>query len=62
MKISLNNNLINVSREGDTSIDRSLHGLTRSLIFNMVTGVSEGFKKDLELVGVGYRAQVSAEK
>src|SRR4029453_15544285 len=41
----------------DTPSNRSLHCLQRSLIANMVTGVSEGFSKDLEIVGVGYRAQ-----
>ena len=46
-----------VSRPTDRAEHRALHGLTRSLIANMVTGVSEGFSKDLEIVGVGYRAQ-----
>jgi large subunit ribosomal protein L6 len=45
-----------VRRPSDERRHRSLHGLTRTLIANMVTGVSEGFKKDLEIVGVGYRA------
>jgi large subunit ribosomal protein L6 len=45
---------ITVSREGDT---RALHGLTRSLVHNMVVGVSQGFSRELEIVGVGYRAQ-----
>lgn len=57
--------LISVSQEGDTVTltraddereSRSLHGLYRSLIANMVVGVTEGYKKDLEIVGVGYRA------
>ena len=56
---------ITVSREGDNLLvtrpdderqNRALHGLTRSLVANMVTGVSEGFSRDLEIVGVGYRA------
>jgi large subunit ribosomal protein L6 len=46
-----------VARVDDTRGNRSLHGLQRTLIANMVTGVSEGFSKDLEIVGVGYRAQ-----
>lgn len=46
-----------VSRPSDNKEHRSLHGLTRSLVSNMVTGVSEGFKKELEVNGVGYRAQ-----
>jgi large subunit ribosomal protein L6 len=56
---------ITVSRDGDTLLvtrpdderqNRALHGLTRSLVANMVTGVSDGFSRDLEIVGVGYRA------
>ena len=46
-----------VSRADDTRSNRSLHGLQRSLINNMVVGVSDGFVKELEIVGVGYRAQ-----
>ena len=45
-----------VTRPNDEQIERSLHGLTRTLIANMVTGVHEGFKKELEINGVGYRA------
>jgi large subunit ribosomal protein L6 len=45
-----------VDRTGDSRTERSRHGLVRSLIFNMVTGVSDGYTKALELVGVGYRA------
>ena len=48
---------LNVERVDDTRSNRSLHGLQRSLIANMVTGVSDGFAKELEIVGVGYRAQ-----
>ena len=46
-----------VGRDDDSRANRSLHGLQRTLIANMVTGVSEGFAKELEIVGVGYRAQ-----
>lgn len=60
--ISLNEGTLTVSRPSDNRIHRSLHGLTRSLIANMVEGVSKGFQKDLELVGVGYRAQSVGEK
>jgi large subunit ribosomal protein L6 len=49
-----------VSRADDTRQNRSLHGLTRSLVSNMVVGVSTGFSKDLEIVGVGYRAQAAS--
>lgn len=60
--ISLNEGTLTVSRPSDDRIHRSLHGLTRSLLANMVEGVSKGFQKDLELVGVGYRAQKVGEK
>ena len=45
-----------VERPDDDRLNRSLHGLTRSLVNNMVVGVTEGFRKDLDIVGVGYRA------
>jgi len=62
MAISLNEGTLTVSRSSDNQIHRSLHGLTRSLLANMVEGVSKGFQKNLELVGVGYRAQKVGEK
>lgn len=48
-----------VNRSSDQKFDRSLHGLYRSLIQNMVVGVTEGYKKELEIIGVGYRASIS---
>lgn len=51
-----------MTRPSDSKAHRSLHGLTRSLLANMVTGVSEGFEKTLEVNGVGYRAQKSGDK
>jgi large subunit ribosomal protein L6 len=51
---------LRVERENDQPTQRSLHGLTRSLIANMVTGVTDGFSRRLEVNGVGYRAAVSA--
>jgi len=57
MKITLDNGVITVVPETQTKADRSLHGLTRTLLSNMVTGVTEGFKKELEIQGVGYRCQ-----
>ena len=57
VSVSRNEDELNVERVDDTRENRSLHGLQRSLIANMVTGVSEGFAKELEIVGVGYRAQ-----
>ncbi|MBE0417561.1 MAG: 50S ribosomal protein L6 [Coriobacteriia bacterium] len=58
MGIELEDGVITVTRPSDNRTHRSLHGLTRTLIANMVTGVSEGFSKNLEIVGVGYRAQL----
>ncbi|GHT76650.1 50S ribosomal protein L6 [Bacteroidia bacterium] len=55
IKIEVNGNEILVSRPDDERQNRAFHGLYRSLINNMVIGVSEGYKKELELVGVGYR-------
>ncbi|MFC2001378.1 50S ribosomal protein L6 [Chloroflexota bacterium] len=54
-------NLI-VSRPSDSKEHRSLHGLVRSLLANMVEGVSQGFERTLEIVGVGYRAELAADK
>ncbi|MBI4338930.1 MAG: 50S ribosomal protein L6 [Chloroflexi bacterium] len=53
---------VTVTRASDQKEHRALHGLTRSLIANMVTGVTEGFQKSLEMVGVGYRAQEAGGK
>ena len=62
MKIVLKDNIITVSRPDDSKEHRSLHGLTRSLLANMVQGVSDGFEKTLEIVGVGYRAEKAEDK
>ncbi len=62
MQISLSDEVLTVSRPSDSRVHRSLHGLTRSLLANMVEGVSKGFQKELELVGVGYRAQNVGQK
>lgn len=56
ISVELNNNVITVSRPSDKKEHRSLHGLTRTLIYNMIEGVSKGFSKELEIQGVGYRA------
>lgn len=56
MKISLDDGVLSVNRPGDSREHRSLHGLTRALINNMVVGVSSGFTKTLQVEGVGYRA------
>ena len=62
MKITVENNEITVVRPSDNKLHRSLHGTTRSVVSNMVSGVTEGFSKSLELVGVGYRASKSGDK
>jgi large subunit ribosomal protein L6 len=59
MRVSLEGNVLTVSRSGDSKELRSQHGLTRSLLANMVEGVSKGFEKTLEIVGVGFRAEKS---
>ena len=56
MKISVDGNVLTVTRPSDEKNHRALHGLYRSLLSNMIIGVSEGYRKELELVGVGYRA------
>lgn len=62
MIIKIEDNQINVSRPSDRKEHRSLHGLSRTLIDNMIVGVSEGYSKTLEIVGVGYRAQKQGNK
>ena len=62
MIIELEGNVINVNRPTDNKQHRSLHGLTRTLISNMVIGVSQGFSKTLEIAGVGYRAAKAGQK
>src|SRR3972149_692546 len=62
MGIALNDNVLTVSRPDDDRNNRSLHGTTRSLLANMVEGVSKGYEKALELVGVGYRAAKQGKK
>jgi large subunit ribosomal protein L6 len=58
MEIKVEDNKITVNRPSDTKEHRSLHGLTRSLIANMVEGVSTGFTRKLEIIGVGYKAEM----
>ena len=62
MTIKLEDDTLTVARPSDSKEHRSLHGLTRSLLANMVQGVSGGFDKYLEIVGVGYRAEQTGEK
>ena len=61
IKVEVVNNDIILSRPSESKSHKSLHGLSRALIANMVTGVSQGFKKELELVGVGYRAEAKGQ-
>jgi len=56
MSVALDGNVLTVTRPNDSRENRALHGLTRALLANMVTGVSEGFSKRLVIEGVGYRA------
>ena len=58
MTVSIEGSEVIVSRPNDDKENRSLHGLTRTLIHNMIVGVTEGFKKNLEVNGVGYRVQM----
>ena len=57
MTVTIEENVITVTRPNDEKENRALHGLTRSLIANMIEGVTNGFKKELEVNGVGYRVQ-----
>jgi large subunit ribosomal protein L6 len=61
MILERENGSLNVSRPDDTRQNRSLHGLTRTLISNMVVGVTDGFRKNLEIQGVGYRAAMDGK-
>ena len=62
LTINVEGNVITVARPNDLKENRALHGLTRSLINNMVVGVTEGFKKTLEVNGVGYRVALEGNK
>ncbi|NOZ25625.1 MAG: 50S ribosomal protein L6 [Nitrospirae bacterium] len=62
MSLNIENDSILVTRPDDTKQKKALHGLTRSLIANMVKGVSEGYRKDLEIVGVGYKVDSKGNK
>jgi large subunit ribosomal protein L6 len=62
MAIEIIDGVVTIARPTDGRIHRMQHGLTRALLSNMVTGVSTGFKKDLEIQGVGYRAEMKGPK
>ena len=61
IKVDVKENIVEVTRLAETKFAKALHGLTRSVIANMVKGVTDGHEKTLELVGVGYRAQKQGE-
>jgi large subunit ribosomal protein L6 len=61
IEVAQTDGIINITRPSDEGEIRALHGLSRSLIANMVTGVTEGYRKTLEIVGVGYRVQAKGK-
>src|SRR4029078_2914491 len=62
VSVQVEDNTVIVNRAGESKTQRALHGLYRTLIFNMVEGVSNGFTKSLDLVGVGYRCTLQGKK
>tara|TARA_Y100000766_G_scaffold260373_1_gene250112 strand:+ start:795 stop:1337 length:543 start_codon:yes stop_codon:yes gene_type:complete len=62
IQISQNEGILSLARKSESKVDKSKHGLYRALISNMIVGVSSGWTKELELVGVGYRASVQGQK
>ena len=58
MAAKIENNVLTITRDSDHRTARAIHGLTRALVNNMVTGVKDGFERKLEIVGIGYRAQL----
>lgn len=61
VNVVIENDTVTVTRDNDTKQNKAYHGLYRSLIANMVSGVSEGFSKSLEIVGIGYRAELQGQ-
>jgi large subunit ribosomal protein L6 len=62
MVINIEDNVLTVTRPSESKEDRTIHGTTRALLANMIEGVSKGFEKSLELIGVGYRASKQGKK
>ena len=60
--ITRDGNVIHVTRQKEDRVSRSLHGLSRTLLANMIQGAHQGFKKQLKMVGVGYKAQMQGSK
>ena len=61
IQAQVENDVVSVAREGDSVKLKAMHGLTRAEIANLIAGVKEGYKRDLEVMGVGYRAQVQGD-
>jgi large subunit ribosomal protein L6 len=61
LKVEVNDNVLRIDRPSEQKRHKAMHGLYRALLYNMVFGVSEGFKIELELVGVGYRAETKGQ-
>ena len=62
INVDLKDGVLNFSRNDDSSVSRSMHGTTRQIINNMIIGVTEGFKKELEIIGVGYQASIQGNR
>ncbi|MFZ9587348.1 MAG: 50S ribosomal protein L6 [Crocinitomicaceae bacterium] len=60
--VTIEDNVITFSRQSDAPNDRSKHGLYRALVYNMIAGVSDGWKKEMEVIGVGYRANATGQQ
>ena len=62
IKVVNEGNTLVINRVDDSAVSRSMHGTTRQIIHNMIVGISEGFRKDLEIVGVGYQASIQGSR
>ena len=62
IKINFKDNVISLERIDNSSVSRSMHGTTRQIISNMIIGITDGFRKDLEIIGVGYQASVQGKR
>ena len=62
INVDLKDGFLNFSRVDDSAVSRSMHGTTRQIVNNMIIGVSEGFKKELEIIGVGYQASIQGSR
>jgi len=62
INVDLKDNILTFSRVDDSALSRSMHGTTRQIVNNMIIGLSDGFKKELEIVGVGYQASIQGNR